>query len=210
MRQRHQGKINRTNSGSKESSQKPLIGTLSVTRKGVGYFSYSDFKEDVEVSSADLNTGLHGDTVEVELTEPKNNKRRSGKITSIIERNTNELVGTLKYEGDQLLLEPDDRRMYVNVVINQESSEKIPPDTKALVGLSPWSDSKRLPEGSIVEIIGKKGLHETEMRSIVLGHGFKTNFEQQIEEEAKEIEKNKKIEKDEIQKRRDILTTLFP
>ncbi|MBL7045214.1 MAG: ribonuclease R [Parcubacteria group bacterium] len=192
-----------------------IEGQITVSRRGVGYMPHEDFEEDIEVSSDYINTALNKDTVEVSLFPEIKGERRRGKVVKIIERAKTEFVGTTKKEDDVILLIPDDPKMYTKILIspndpliggieNIETPSLASDGVKVLVKIEDWTDPKVKPEGKILEIIGRKGEHNVEMRSIVLGHGFESGFPEDVEKAAKEIENRKtEILKEEESKRKD-------
>ncbi len=182
---------------------KTITGVISITRKGVGYLKSPGFTEDIELAQSDLGTALNGDMVDVMLLKKKQGKRLSGTVSRIVERKTTKFVGTLKNDNGNLLLVPDDKRMRVTITIkNHGNGKEAKNGMKALVDMDSWDYEEQNPTGTIIEIIGKKGVHETEMRSIVLAHGFKTGFSEDVLREAKEIE-SKDITEEDIEERRD-------
>jgi len=182
-----------------------LTGIITVTRKSVGYVSHPDFKEDVEIAPEELNTALNGDAVQFSILDKKA-RRTQGHVEKILERKKTEFVGVLVYKNDKLFLVPDDKRVYIEILI-PNPKEKVQKDIKGIVKLYPWSDPKQIPEGDLLEILGKKGEHETEMKAIVRGRGFDTDFEKRLEEEAEQIEKKSHITPEELTKRRDFRET---
>lgn len=188
--------------GSGKQPKKNLEGVISITRKGVGYIAHPDLEEDIEIAPEHTATALHGDRVLFStLPKEKRHKRAQGAVEKVLERAHSELVGTLIVKGDHLFLDPDNKRIHVGVLVH--SKKRIEKDTKVLIKLLPWDNPKAPPEGEVLEILGKKGKHETEMKAIVRGRGFDTEFEQQLEQEARAIEQQKTISKEEEAKRRD-------
>lgn len=162
-------------------------GSISVTPRGVGYFPIENFDEDVEIKEKNLNTALHGDTVEVLIDKKKENKRIQGKVINILERDRYEFVGVIKRTKKECFLSPDDRRVYKNFHIPN------PPDNaldnhKAMVRMVEWTDPKRIPEAEVVTVIGPAGDHNVEMNAIVKEKGFDIDFPEGVEKEAKELQ----------------------
>lgn len=181
------------------------VGIISITRRGVGYVTAENIEEDIEIEPEQLGTALHGNMVEVTLLPRKRGKRVQGTVTKVMTRQKTRFVGILERESGHLLLKADDRRMYRDILIPEQKipTKQIEKDTKALVRLTTWHDQKKNPEGEIIHIIGKTGLHETEMQAIVLEHGFEAAFPREIEKEAEAIRKGKSISKQDIAQRRD-------
>ncbi|MBI2100820.1 MAG: ribonuclease R [Candidatus Vogelbacteria bacterium] len=192
--------------------EKYLEGTLKVSIKGIGYVGIEDnskIKESIEIDPADLNTGLNGDRVKV-LIQPtlKDSGNKSGEIVAIIERKKLEFVGVLEAENDFFYLVPDDKRVYKDILISKDKMAAATAGDKVLVKISKWDDPKKDPLGEVLEVIGRPGAHETEMRAIVLDRGFRTGFPAAVEEKAQEIKKQELAGRGgEIKKRLDYRST---
>ncbi len=177
----------------KEKAQKggkKLIGTIRVIAKPMGFFTpegseKQDRDQDIVIFEEGLNCALDRDTVEIELIG-KDRERRKGRVIKIIERNKTQFVGTLEKQGASYTFTPDDWKFYKKVdvlVVPTGVSSGI----KALVEVE-WNNPELNPRGKIIQIIGEKGLHETEMQSILLDKGIVYDFPPDVEREAEEIE----------------------
>ena len=184
-----------------------IQGQITVTRRGVGYVSHEDFEEDIEIPNDYINTALNKDTVEIILHPKVEGERLRGEVVKIVERSKTQFVGTIEKQDGLLFVAPDDQRVYMDIVLSPE--EKVEDGMKVLVELTHWTDTKKNPEGKILEVLGRKGEHNVEMRSIVLEHGFETGFPDEVEKAAKEIEDRKtEILKEEEGKRKDFRDTI--
>jgi ribonuclease R len=188
-RARTSAHIRKSNSREKKGRH-TVEGTISITRRGTGYVSVPGQTNDVEISPDNLGVALDKDTVRVRIERTR--PRPAGVVTAVIERAHAQLVGTLQKEKERVLLRPDNRRIHRLLSII-DPPEDAKPGMKAFVRLKQWSDPKENPEGVLIEIIGPAGLHETEMRAVVLEHGFRTSFPQEVEREAAEIKRNARL-----------------
>ena len=179
-----------------------IEGQITVSRRGVGYVPNEAFEEDIEIQNDYINTALNRDTVEIALLPKVEGERLRGEVTKIIKRAKTQFVGTIEKKDGLSFLAPDDQRMYMDIILPPDSD--VEDGMKVLVKMTDWTDPKKNPEGKILEVLGKKGEHNVEMKAIVLGHGFDTGFPEDVEKTAKEIE-NKKTEilKEEESKRKD-------
>jgi ribonuclease R len=205
---------------------KPLIGIISTTRKGAGYIDLpvrqagvSDPQKDsVYVEEGTLNTALNRDTVEFTVHEKniRGVKTQVGQIVRVVARAKQAFVGIVSYEestdkasGKTCVVIPDDKKMYVNIAIPSLDAKDLRKDDKIYVKLMPWTDPKSLPTGKVLRILGKKGINNVEMESIVLERGFEVGFPPAVEEEAEKIgQAGKEIDAEEIAGRRDVRKTL--
>ncbi|MEI8249498.1 MAG: RNB domain-containing ribonuclease, partial [Candidatus Taylorbacteria bacterium] len=187
-----------------------ITGVISTTQKGAGYIDNADPKKDsIYIEQGTLNTALNGDTVEVSVSKKaiRGVTQEVGVVTKIISRAKETFVGTVEVGKEYYTIVPDDRKMYVSIVISIKEGDKLHTDEKVLVRMLPWTDATKNPTGKLIRVLGKKGVNDVEMESIVLEKGFEVGFPHAVEQEAEEIEKNKVISADEISKRRDMRTT---
>lgn len=195
----------------KQSKEKTIIsGIISLNSKGVGFVTTDLFEEDVEIQTAFLKTALNKDEVEI-LIHPIINRqgRHSGEVLKIIKRVKDSFVGVLQKDNGDFFLVPDDKKMYMDILIPREKAAGAKDGDKALVKITKWDDPMKSPEGEIVKVLGRKGEHNVEMESIVFEKGFDTEFPREVEKEAETIERNEKIiSSEEIKKRRDFRNTL--
>jgi len=190
-----------------------VIGTISTTRKGAGYVDLSPRKggkslePSIYIEEGTLNTAMNGDTIEVRVGEKiiRGLKQKTGEVLRIVNREKDTFVGIISLEKEGTVVIPDDKKMYVNILIDLEEVVGLEKDVKVQVKLNPWTDSKKLPTAKVIRVLGKKGDNDVEMESIVLESGFEINFSPAVEKEATEIERTKKETMEaEIPKRRDM------
>ncbi len=180
-----------------QDKNRVLKGIIRIAGKGLGFVEVPGEKEDVFIETENLNTALNKDEVEIKIVSAgrpaygKKKRGKSGAVVKILKRARREFVGTLELENGRLFLVPDDKKVYKDIAIGGSPAESI--GMKALVEITNWTDSTKNPEGKILKIIGKKGLHDVEMAAIVLEKGFDTEFPAEAENEAEAIAKQAKV-----------------
>jgi len=172
-------------------------GPISVTRTGKGFFTYDPEEDDLFVPDENLGGAFPGDTVSItkigEEPDQRSGKTRGiGRVDSIVTRNRNTFVGKLvsgkeinQNPADTYLI-PDWKKMYVPFLVRGES---LPLGQKVLVRLTSWEKGSNFPQATLEEIIGPAGVHETEMRALALGSGFRSDFPPGVVHEAEKFEK---------------------
>jgi len=165
--------------------RKEYEGVIQITRRGTGFFPLGEDKEDLLIPREWLNTALSGDIVRV-AEAGFVEKRRAGKVLAVLERSRTTFVGTLSEENGRTLLIPDGKRMYTPLVI---SGDHPPLGHKVLVRFTHWDPSEEFPTAVVEEDIGPAGVHETEMRALVLGEGFRPEFPPGVQKEAQALER---------------------
>lgn len=169
-------------------------GPITMTRNGIGFFAVEGQAEDLLIPKEWSGHALSGDIVKVKpagkYSDPMGRMppRESGKVVEIISRARETFVGTLIEEDGLTLLAPDYKKMYVPIVIKDRGDAQI--GYKVLVRLLSWDADKEYPLGVIEEVIGKAGVHETEMRALALGQGFSSDYPPGVVAEAEALEKN--------------------
>ncbi len=190
-----------------QKKQNILEGTISISSKGTGYVSIEGVEEDIEVGAQDLNTALHGDTVEVAL-RGKAKGRKQGEVLRVVKRQKSKFAGVLEQEDQVIFLKPDDTRMYTDILIPEISLNNAKVGEKVFVEIVSWKDSRKAPEGKVVKVLGRPGDNDTEMHSIAIEKGFEAYLSEKAEQEGRAIQAHGIQESDYIGRRdfRDTLT----
>ena len=212
--------------------EQTLEGVIAVSQKGIGFFDDGKSKDSIEIEPKYLKGALHRDTVKIKvLSQPRFN-RRQGEVLEIVKRSKSAFVGVAKMIEGKLELVPDDNRCYLPIIIKEASAKAASaereigslvrsadsaPTTRSPISLSasPFENKKVFVkiskwftdhlEGEVAEIIGEPGIHETEMRAIVLERGFAYDYPVEVVREAEEIAKNaEKIQAEGANLRRDM------
>lgn len=181
---------------------------ISVTSRGSGYYMDPQTEEFTEIQPEKINKALHGDIVEVRKLQDTINDKPQAEVVQIIKRSRDAFVGYVeKQSPTQARIIPDDRRVYINFYLSPEDAGKVEANQKVQVRMTDWSHQD--PDASLIQIIGMKGEHEVEIKSILLEKGIIADFKPSIIEEAKKLQKVwSPIPQEEYVKRRDVRDTV--
>ncbi len=170
----------------KHPSQKTttLIGTISVSTRGTGYFRSDPKKPSIIIDERDLATALHGDTVEVSLNAGRKGKDQTGRVTKIISRAKAGFSGILRLQDGVYSLLADDPRMYRGIIIAKEHLNGAKKGEKVFVEITAWESAKTEPVGRVAKILGMPGHNDAEMMGIALERGFSEDFPADVLKEA--------------------------
>ncbi|MCD5381924.1 MAG: ribonuclease R [Candidatus Pacebacteria bacterium] len=179
-------------------------GTLLVRGKGIGFVSIPDHEEDIVIPTESLNFGLDGDRVEIELLDPraahaaragkKPGERQEGRVVRVIEPARSEFVGLVEMKPtptsgsggkENWRLLPDNRRIHIRPVLPEATDTH--KGMKVVVTIDAWQNPHVDPVGSITEVLGPAGNHETEMQAIIRSGGFSENFPEHIARAGQEL-----------------------
>jgi ribonuclease R len=206
------GKAKNAPKTAQKEGGKLIVGQISTIAKGAGFLDDpANEEQSIYIEPGLLNTALNKDTVEVRVTGTQKNKdgknEKTGEVVRVISRARDKFVGVVGEDMGKVVIIPDDRKMYIKIDFAPGEMERATKDDKVYVQLLPWTDPKRNPEAKILRVLGKKGMNDVEMESIVLEKGFEVGFPAAVEQEAEQIGKNKQISPEEIAKRRDMRGT---
>lgn len=177
-----------------------LVGTFSGTDRGFGFVMVEDEGiDDIFVPAKATKLAFDGDTVEVEITEapdPSGGRSAEGKITRIIERKTEQVIGEfIPYTDDEIA----DYNLYGYVKaklkkgpehIIQIEMNGLNPTRGEIVSI----DITHYPaykgedmRGVVTETIGHKDEPGIEILSIVHKHNIRSEFPDEVLAEAEQV-----------------------
>jgi ribonuclease R len=163
---------------------------------------------DIMVKEADLKQALDGDKVRVMVSPGKGKTGRiEGRVIEILERTRDEFVGRVEISPRFAFVVPDFKKMHKDIFIHRDELMGAEHNEKVVVKLTEWRDGDKNPTGKVIRVLGKAGLHEVEIHSIMAEFGLPFEYPQEPEAEANAIPE--KISAKEIKKRedfRDVLT----
>lgn len=181
-------------------TQPTFEGPITIIKTGKGFFSIDPEQDDLFIPGENLGGAFPGDTVKVQIagedSDPRTGKmKKIGKVVEVTHRSRETFVGTLVQGGPafgegsigHVMLQPDWKKMYVPFVVKGDS---LPLGQKVLIRYQGWSSTQPYPWGTLEQIIGPAGVHETEMRALALGSGFNSDFPPGVMQEAEKLEKN--------------------
>lgn len=135
---------------------KKLTGVYRGNLKGFGFILMEDESPDVFVAEENINGAFDGDTVEFTIVREPKGKSREGKITRIVERGLQKVVGLYQMKPGKSygFVIPDDQKILKDIFIPIEKSKGAVNGHKVLVELTSYGDDRHKPEGVVEEIIG--------------------------------------------------------
>ncbi len=207
-----EGKVEQLSSGhyksTRTSKSKALTGIVDHVNPRFAYIvTGEEGKKDIYVRSQDLGSAIHGDTVEVAMTNKKTGSNPEGKVTSIIKRGRNRFVGRIELSRNFGFVVPDFKKIYQDFFIYPENLAGATANDKVLFEVTKWADRDKSPEGKVIEILGKTGENEAEIHSIMAEFDLPFRFPENVLKESEKISED--ITNEEIKKRwdfREVLT----
>ena len=151
------------------------VGKLSINKQGNGFLLLDE--DDLYINYNNLNNATNGDIVLAE-TFLYNNKIE-GKIIKILERNTNNLIGTIYFNNNEAILKLDDDRKKIDIILEKNSLDNCVDGTKVLINTTKELGNNRY-YGRVIKIIGHKDDPTVDIKTIA----YKYNFFEEFSKEA--------------------------
>lgn len=204
-----EGKVEQLSNGHYKSSRKAksITGRVDHVNPRFAYVTTGEEgQKDIYVRTSDLNSALHGDTVEVSVFGRRTGESPEGKVTEILKRNRTRFVGRLELSRNFGFVVPDFKKIYQDFFIYPENLNGAKTNDKVLFEVTKWPSGDKNPEAKVVEILGKTGENEAEIHSIMAEFDLPFRFAENVLRESEKIDEG--ISKEEIKKRRDFRETL--
>ena len=181
-------------------------GTVDITGRGNAYIIIEGLEDDVFIPFNKLNKAFHKDTVEVYIYPRRKGKKLEGEITKVLERYKTSFVGIIDMQKTFAFVRISDFRMYTDFFIPKDKIGNATDGDKVIVEFNEWPEKTDSPFGTITQVLGKPGEHDTEIHSILAEYGLPYQFPAEVEQFANQLDTA--IKPEEIAKRRDMRDTL--
>lgn len=191
----------------KAISQEYYEGTIDMTSRRTAYFvCKEEFGEDVFIPTNNLNRALDGDRVKVYVYNRRKGKRPEGEVIEVVERAKTEFVGVIDIQKNFAFVNTANPKMYTDIFVPKDKIGDAQQGDVVVVKIEDWPKKADSPFGSVIQVLGKPGEHDTEIHAILAEYGLPYEFPPEVEAYAQQLDT--RILPEEIAKRRDMRDTL--
>ena len=162
-----------------------LEGTVDMSRRGKGFFCSESLADDVPISMKQSIPFLNGDVVKVEIV--KKGRIEKAHVKQIVHREERYYAGVISISEKFAFLHPDDPFMHVDLFIPKNALKGAKDGEKVAARITDWPATAASPFGEVVQVIGKPGLPDTEMQSILIEFGLPNEFPAEVQAAADKI-----------------------
>ena len=159
-------------------------GKLIVNKKGFGFVDIEG-KDDIYISSNNLNGAIHGDIVIAEVTSKKGFDLE-GRILKIVKREIDNVVGTIVKNKNNLEFKLDDDKININVILDKNNLKDVVEGHKVVVKLLNRIDNHNY-KGEVIKIIGHVNDPGVDILSIAAKHDINDEFSEEVMEEVDKL-----------------------
>jgi ribonuclease R len=171
-------------------SAKRLEGRYARVRGGFGFVEIPGRARDVLIPQGEEGGAMHGDRVVVEMVRgDQRGRRATGRVTAVVERAREFVVGTLERHGRRWLLMPEDELLPPVELLGDETPD---PGEEGRVGLARLtrSPSGARPAGGLLErILGDPDDPEVQFLVIAYEYGLRVLFPPEVLAEAERCQR---------------------
>ena len=190
----------------KAISQDYYEGTIDMTSRRTAYFICDEFEDDVFIPTNNLNHALDKDKVKVYVYNRRKGKKPEGEVIEVLERSKTEFVGVIDIQKNFAFVTTANAKMYTDIFIPKDKYNGAEQGDVVVVRIEDWPKKADSPFGSVINVLGKPGEHDTEIHAILAEYGLPYDFPVDVEVFAQKLDTA--IHPEEIAKRRDMRDTL--
>ena len=187
-------------------AQHTAEGTISVIASGHGFVARDEGGDDLFVRKTRMGTALHGDRVRVGLAAERKHRdpgdSREAEVLEVLERKTQQTVGTFETVKKAGWVKPDDPRVGHDVYVPREDWNGANAGDKVVVSIDRFDDPKAAPEGRVLSVLGRADAPGVAVLALALAHGAKAEFPPEVETAASGVVPG--ITKKEVARRLDL------
>ena len=167
-----------------------VIGKFRANQRGFGFVIPLEPTStgDLFVSSRDTAGAMTGDTVIAKAMKKgvrAGQMRYRGEIVEILERGRDKFVGTLKQTDSLWFIETDGKGFFQPIIVDDVGAKGAKAGDKIVVEIIRYPTKDNAACGVIMEVLGKAGLYDSEISSIIAQHNLSDRFDQQCRKQAR-------------------------
>jgi ribonuclease R len=149
-----------------------IAGTVLGKEDGFGFLRPDAGGDDIFLAPAQMRRVLHGDRVMVGVTGIDRRGRREGVIVEVLERRATRLVGVYNERGGVGLVDPDDARIHMDVVIPVQDRGDARNGQLVVCEIVEPPSGTRPPLGRILTVLGDRLTASLVVETAIHSHGI--------------------------------------
>ncbi len=166
------------------SLQEEIEGTVQGHRDGHGFVQRDDGEADLYLPQNEMRAVLHRDRVRARIVRHDRRGRPEGRVTEIIERSAQPIIGRLLQESGVWLVAPEDKRYGQDVLIPKGGTGSAKTGQVVVVQLTEPPALYGQPVGRVSEVLGEVDDPGMEIEIAVRKYGVPHEFSDACLKEA--------------------------
>ena len=186
----------------KKLNRNTLSGVVDHVNRKYAFVTTDEFSEDIKIKSRFMRGAIHGDKVELKISDNFSRKNIEGEIIKILERKSTEFIGMVEDSKGFAFFIPKNKKIFVDFFVRKKKNENFSKNKKYIAKVINWGNSNKKPEAKIIKCIGESGKNETEINSIIYDFNLPIKFPNDVIVETEKLDE--KISEKEINNRKDL------
>ena len=189
-----EGSVVETKKGKLMAAEKMNIytGIFNGTQKGYGFVKVESLENDIFIPADYTYGALNKDKVLVKITKQSHDGLRSeGEIIRIIEKGSDEIVGTFQSVKSFGFVIPDDKKIAQDIFIPAGKTKGAVDGHKVVAKITKRSVGNTNPEGVITEIIGHINDPGVDILSVIKQFDLPESFPEDVMKQIESIDPDK-------------------
>jgi len=161
-----------------------VTGVLHVKTQGYGFINRDDGGEDVFVRQKHMGNAFHRDRVKGVLGVQPKGLLPEGRIVEVLKRHFTRIVGTFQEARTYNYVIPDELRINRDIYIHEANRGGAIAGQKVVVEISKWGYGGKMPEGRVIEVLGRSGEKDVDILSVIHAFDLPLRFPKSASDEA--------------------------
>ncbi len=162
-------------------------GTVIGHRDGYGFLQTEDGSADVFMPPRQMRSLMHGDRALVRVVRVDERNRREGALVSVLERNTETVVGRFMRESGVGFVAPDNPRLSQDVIIPDGEHGGARTGQIVTARITQQPGKRNQPIGRIVEVLGEHMAPGMEVDIAIRAHNLPFEWPQAVGDEVEPL-----------------------
>lgn len=165
------------------------VGVFMATTRGFGFVRIEGQDDDVFIPEPYCGSAYDGDLVKVQVYRESGGrgKRREGKVTEVVQRANQTVVGTFMRNDTFGFVVVDREKFTSDVYIPKSKTKGAVNGHKVVVEIEDFGDGTKNPEGKVIEILGHANDPGVDILSIVRAFGLPEEFPDEVMRQTEKI-----------------------
>lgn len=162
--------------------------------------------ENIFVAERNSMHALNGDKVRISVYAARRGAEPEAEVVEIVEKNEQTFIGVLNVERGYAIMQTDSKFLATDIFIPKNKLKGGKTGDKVVARITSWPEKANMPQGEVVDVLGREGENNTEIHAILAEFGLPYHYPEAIEKAAQTIGDG--ITPAEISRREDMRDTL--
>ena len=167
-----------------------VVGTFRANPRGFGFVIPQEptSNGDLFIVPGGTAGAMTGDKVIAKVLKKGGRAgriRHRGEIVEILERACTKFVGVLKQADSKWFIEPEGKGLFAPIFVEDIAAKGAKAGDKIAVEIIRYATEKEPASGVIIDVLGRAGLYDSEIKSIIAQYNLRTDFGNECIEQAR-------------------------